>query len=80
MFLLQVQDLKGLESLTLKGYVLVELLNLPTSLRHLDLSACRVSYETAVCLPSLMGLKSLAMPNGGGRFCFGPRQVLATQQ
>jgi hypothetical protein len=70
----------GLKSLTLKGYLLVELVHLPASLSELDLSACRVSYETAVCLPSLLSLKSLALPSGGGRFCFGPKRALAATE
>ena len=66
----QVQPLEQLHELILKGYLLVELLHLPKSLRLLDLSACKVTYETAVCLPALMRLKSLAIPSSGGRFCF----------
>jgi hypothetical protein len=65
-----VQPLECLHELTLKGYLLIELLHLPKSLQVLDLSACKVTYEAAVCLPALMRLKSLAIPSSGGRFCF----------
>ncbi len=67
---LQVQPLESLQELTLKGYLLLELLHLPKSLRMLDLAACKVSYEAAVCLPALLRLNSLAIPSSGGRFCF----------
>ncbi|EIE27505.1 hypothetical protein COCSUDRAFT_52185 [Coccomyxa subellipsoidea C-169] len=65
-----VQPLESLQELTLKGYLLLELQHLPKSLRVLDLSACKVSYEAAVCLPALLRLKALAIPSSGGRFCF----------
>ncbi|BDA48664.1 hypothetical protein COCOBI_12-3450 [Coccomyxa sp. Obi] len=65
-----VQALESLHELTLRGYLLLELLHLPKTLRFLDLSACKVSYEAAVCLPALLRLTSLAIPSSGGRFCF----------
>ena len=64
----QVQPLAKLATLVLKGYLLRELDALPESLKGLDLSDCRVSYDTAVVLSPKLRLQHLAVPSSGGRF------------
>ena len=68
MGLWQVQPLAKLATLVLKGYLLRELDMLPESLENLDLSDCRVTYDTAVVLPQRLKLQHLAVPSSGGRF------------
>ncbi len=58
--------LPHLAELKLEGYELAELAHLPRGLQVLDLSACRVCYDNAVCLPLDVRPAVLAVPNGSG--------------
>ncbi|KAK9831519.1 hypothetical protein WJX81_005027 [Elliptochloris bilobata] len=58
--------LPNLLELRLDGYELAELAHLPRGLAVLELSASRVCYDNAVCLPPGVRPAVLAVPNGSG--------------
>src|SRR5579875_370732 len=60
-----VYPLRSLETLSLQGYLLQELIHLPRSLRELDLSTSRVAPNIGLRLPEHLQLQRLAIPSGG---------------